>query len=147
MVNGDNGLNVERIKNKTQFCDGVYPQKLYWNDIVFDLNNAIKDTIFSEKADEGYIVHVVYGQYGNRWKNHFCVVSTYPDDTVIISFIKDNEKIKMCDKCAYIEVTENRYRPPLNGRYASDFPSIEKVYQYNNKEFEAFTLLYFGNQF
>ena len=142
-----NKVIVSTIKNKTKFIDGVYPQRFYWNDISFDLNNAIKDTIFSEKFDDTYIIHVVYGQYGNAWKNYSCVVSTYPDGSVIISFINSTEQIEMCERCTYIEVTENRYRPPLNGRYSSDFPTVEKVYGYDNEEFEEFNKLYFGNKF
>lgn len=135
------------MNNTITFKDGQYPRQLTWNDISFDLNCAVRDTLFSEKVEDGYITHLVYGQYGDQWKYYCCIVSTHPNGSVIVSFVTDNEMIDMCQNCAYIEIMENRYRPPMNGRYASDFPTIEQVYQYDDEQFEQFNQLYFGNQF
>ena len=120
------------------------PSQLSWKGIYFNLTNAIKDTVFSEKRSDGYVVHIKFGQYGDQWKGYTVLVSIYWDEMVSVRFVKDQTLYEqMAEYCASVNLYDSKYRSPLNDRYSKHFPTINEVYGFRNEDSQRFAKLYF----
>ena len=124
---------------------GAYPERFQWNNIDFDLNNAVKDSILSEKHGDSFIIHTLYGQHGDTWQHYQCLTSVHPNgETSIWIFTSNSEHFfNMIQYCAVMYRMESKYRAPLDPRFASDFPSVEEVYGYSPEDQRDFMDRYF----
>lgn len=132
------------MNNTMIFEDGEYPRQFVWNNISFDLNDAITEPILSEPYKDTYAIHKLYGKSGDVWDYHKVMISLYPNKTVI-TIMKSSDNIKNYDEmrksCAVL--IGGRYRPPTDGRYAKNFPSYDDVCNYTYQQYETFIKSYF----
>ena len=120
------------------------PNQLSWSGIYFNLTTAIKDTVFAEHRIDDYVVHIKFGEYGDKWKGYTVLVSIYRDEMVSIRFVKDQTLYEqMAEYCALLNLYDNKYRSPLNDRYSKHFPTLKEVYNFSREEYRRFAKLYF----